>query len=85
MKLKWLPIETAPKQSSPILVMTDEGLDLVTYLESEEDGEDCMGHDSGWFGNFSIPGRSFGAVEYLREALNQPTHWLPIPEFEEEE
>lgn len=85
----WLPIETAPKDGSQILLgrAADADADMPKvstvgfWLVGYGDQPDQMGHDDGWtdlkFAEFSPP-RSFGNPEY-RTAGNQPTHWQPLP------
>lgn len=68
MKLKWLPIESAPKDGTDIVVRCDKGIDMASW------GCECYdycGEPCSWSCSILID--------------CQPTHWLPIPEFEEEE
>jgi hypothetical protein len=85
----WQPIETAPRDSSKILlglpVNTDDDSGSVStagyWQEGWEDSVDDMGCDNGFvdvhYQEFS-PSRSFGAAAY-RSTGRQPTHWMPLP------
>ena len=80
--MKWQPIETAPKDGTPVLIWTPEGHDIASYSPREDDGQQSMGHDAGWWGCLTPadPGRHMGNPDYYREAECQPTHWMPLPE-----
>ena len=84
----WQPIETAPKDGTPILLAraVEDGdeytvVTLGWWIEGYDDGPDDMGHDDGFtdyrFDTFR-PGRSIGNPAYMYEA-KQPTHWMPLP------
>jgi hypothetical protein len=78
----WRPIELAPKDGTHVFVWTREGLGTAWFAEAEDDGPDSMGHDAGWWAIDlpCDPGRHIGNPAYFREAANQPTHWMPLPE-----
>jgi len=63
MKLKWLPIESAPKDGTWIIV-NDGNNENISKLAAFHNEENIWSDTVGAFFN--------------------PTHWLPIPEFEEE-
>lgn len=65
---QWQPIETAPKDGTPVLVWESEyGREALTaaYIEFTDPPPD--GYHSGWFD------RVHGHSEL------QPTHWMPLP------
>ena len=79
---EWRTIDSAPKDGTEILLWTPEGIDVSCWSELEEDGQQSMGHDAGFCGLLTCadPGRHMGNPEFFREAVNQPTHWMPLPE-----
>jgi len=71
MKIKWLPIKSAPKDGTPILGVTSP-LASSFHIASFIDG--CWR----WCSE-----RPPFHLEYY-EGPSDPTHWIPIPEFEED-
>jgi hypothetical protein len=65
---EWQPIEAAPKDGTPILVVTRSGQYVVTWLTEGETDQNF----TGWYvtdnkhGPFSLRGYA-------------PTHWMPLP------
>lgn len=65
---EWMPIETAPKDGTPILAFSpdsDPSVYVIAWVNSGFDGKDY----SGW--------REAGGEGYERFV---PTHWQPLPE-----
>ena len=84
---EWQPIETAPRDGTSLLLWTRAGVMVGWWDEGSEDhAPDSPGHDPGWFAgsgdDAAMPGRSpeHGFHAYHYAALNQPTHWMPLPE-----
>lgn len=77
MKLKWLPIESAPNVESGPSAPKDE---TAIILGDKNFPKDIL---------VSFFSERFSAwvwdVYKIKNKLWKPTHWLPIPEFEEEE
>jgi len=83
--MPWQPIATAPKDGNKILFYHGDGYVAEgAWTEAEEDGQQSMGHDAGWLSNTTFPSRTFGNPEYYSEAIDPPTHWMPLPEPPEE-
>ena len=68
-----------PDYDERVLIFNDKGVEIAKRVEAEEDGSDYMGHDEGFYGEYAVPGRSFGEMSYRSEGYGQPTHWMPIP------
>lgn len=62
---EWRPIETAPKDGTPVDLWV-ESVELMRYPQ-------CVYRDGKWFSNFGPLGQS----SPLRV---RPTHWRPLPE-----
>lgn len=86
MKPKWLPIESAPKDGTNILVYTEIATQPVVHIawyrseaEYEESGKFC-------FSDFCLEEWE-GWWSYTRSSVSQrklddfpPTHWMPLPQ-----
>ena len=67
-KMKWQPIETAPKDGTEILVFCPyEGVGSVFWRKSKNN------HRGGW------QVCSFDVADFETNAEPCPTHWLPLP------
>lgn len=69
MQMKWMPIETAPKDGSWLLLLFPEHA-LDGHIEAHsgfwsEDGS------NDWFGNEA-------ASHSLSDLYGQPSHWMPL-------
>lgn len=71
--------ERLPDENVHVLISNSEGIEVACLIPAAEDGPDSMGHDAGWCGMVSFPGRSFGNPSYFYEAQGQATHWMPLP------
>jgi len=67
--LTWQPIETAPKDSTPILVTGCNGGRVILYAQFFEERADEAFKGPGWLGCF----------EGMQMWLAEPTHWMPLP------
>ncbi|CAB4144829.1 Domain of unknown function DUF551 [uncultured Caudovirales phage] len=89
MKIKWLPIESAPKDGTKVIIRCNENVDIGEYVIINFTNEfGSIGWNEGWRGSFwsGIKPRCYsGDYKNPEQYENQPTHWLPIPEFEEDE
>lgn len=63
---RWQPIETAPRDGTPVLLLFDDGLmEVGRHYGHEAD------HHNGWWSNDGLD------YDY---GLDNPTHWMPLPE-----
>ena len=67
--LTWQPIETAPRDSTPILVTGCNGGRVILYAQFFEERADESFKGPGWLGCF----------EGMQMWLAEPTHWMPLP------
>ena len=64
---KWQPIETAPKDGTPILASADSGdYPFIAYW--------------GYVGRFTSSPKMWLGHEYGAMPDNALTHWMPLPE-----
>ncbi len=71
MEKGWQPIETAPKDGSPLLLYRPWD-DKTMARDSGYPG--AIWHSGGW-GKSAFPGDTFrGEATY-----GKPTHWMPLP------
>lgn len=87
---EWLPIETAPKDGTAILVCNAESNGyghshaVVMWIEDEDTyvAERPNGETGGWAmddGHDWFDYRHY--TRGLRRNLAEPTHWMPLPEL----
>lgn len=75
-KVEWLPIETAPKDGTNILVMYTHIETQVVHNAFWMSEKDC------WDGDNPVGWWSYVRSEVSRELLDgwrTPTHWMPLP------
>lgn len=75
-EMEWLPIETAPKDGTPIQVARWMDIFGGTWVRGWARWESAFFHDKdigGWIahGYFEPPGEL---------GLAHPTHWMPLPD-----
>jgi len=65
--MEWQPIETAPKDGTPVLGYADGGIATVTWIQSTTYGA--------WAGSWGLllPGTDSENLMWW------PTHWMPLP------
>lgn len=71
MKAKWLPIETAPKDGTPILGLAEKEMTVVYWNKLE------YSKGLGYWA-LTVCGDFASSSEW------NPTHWLPLPTVHEE-
>ena len=72
--MNWQPIETAPKDGTPIL-----GARFATYFSSVE--KFPLGATMQWEGGLCAGRWAYtGLMVQLVDDDQMPTHWLPLPE-----
>lgn len=77
----WLPIESAPKDETPVIVGFDAASEWIVHKAFYRDGT------SGWNGEETLPVEDIGWWSYTKGSVSQekldgyrtPTHWLPMP------
>lgn len=65
----WLPIETAPKDGTNIVVYREDGLDLARY----DSDKYAKNPNPFWY---SWRCAAYRGVRFCR--ANPPTHWIPL-------
>jgi hypothetical protein len=74
--MKWLPIETAPKDGSFVLLYSNTPDTLPVGIGTYAKLEDALGTTTGW------PKWTEGWLGLTEDFLSrscQPTHWMPLP------
>ncbi len=74
MRNEWLPIDSAPKDGTEVLLHGPEGIDIGQWQEEIEDVCESgvvvqCGFDAGFFGRV-----------YAAGCNEPPTHWMPLPD-----
>jgi hypothetical protein len=78
MKTKWLPIETAPKDGTEIVLISKTSDSHLVDLSAK-----YFFHES-FIGSFSFHSKEWiDLIGHIPE--DKPTHWMHIPEFEDTE
>lgn len=69
---EWLPIETAPRDGSQVIVLRGNRAEIASYYHREtyEFGK-LVRTAKGWTSTHAVMGLK----------LDEPTHWLPLPEL----
>jgi hypothetical protein len=70
----WQPIETAPKDGTPVwLWWPSPDSEAITgwWSEGWYEGDRLVRSDAGWVGN--------EASSHRLDEWSQPTHWMPLP------
>jgi hypothetical protein len=71
--MKWQPIETAPKDGTPVIVGIAGLKNSVGEAYWWEGYDDCGLNGSGW--------QTWDGANHTRTVYTtQPTHWMPFPE-----
>jgi len=74
--MKWLPIKTAPKDGSFVLLYTETTDTLPVGIGVYAKMEDRLGTTNGW------SGWTEGWLALTQDFLSrscQPSHWMPLP------
>jgi len=71
-KVRWQPIETAPKDSTDILVFVETASVPIVHIARWEVGDENFG--VGWW---SYTHNSVG--QEMLTGFKYPTHWMPLP------
>lgn len=65
---QWQPIESAPKDGAWFVAYENGDVYKCKYTEIEDD--EGRSYQEGWF-------------DFVNETLENPTHWMPLPEKSE--
>lgn len=78
--MSWIDVnDRLPEYDVRVLIAHSEGIEIAKRVKAEEDGQDYMGHDEGFWGEYAMPSRSFGEMSWRSLGHGQPTHWMPLP------
>lgn len=74
--MKWMSIDTAPRDGTAVIVRSQGNrICIASHRDTPFIG-------NGW--HVSVPcagGWASGTDTYIQWAEDQPTHWMPVPEF----
>lgn len=78
--MKWMPIETAPRDGTAVLVMRNNWPGCKNGV-----AEECNGHNTYVAEWWTGEGKGGAWVCYMDAVLDPicpitPTHWMPLPE-----
>jgi hypothetical protein len=76
---EWLPIESAPKDGTDIIVGFDVTTVWIVHVAWYIDGSESSGADTpddiGWWSYVR-----HSVTQEKLEGIYEPTHWMPLPE-----
>ena len=78
--MKWLPIETAPRDGTEVIVGFEQATVWIVRSARYVKREDWIDEDEedGWWSYSS------SITQDKLDGIETPTHWLPMPEILEE-
>ncbi len=79
----WQPIETAPKDGTPVILAYEGKVGVFNWVEPEKNKRRRIPYPSMWLGygilSQSEAGEKGDQFKFFASQALAPTHWMPLP------